>query len=336
MMLSTAEVRGQAWVAPENTLDLEAGYQFVNNDGHFGGSLEGSYEAQSEGLDASRNHSFRLGTEYSTPFQGLSIGASVAFLNSTFTGDPAYNPHGSLHSCVGMPPNLMCSHGEAGTRLTDLTADVRYQLPVAPAGFAITPTVGASIPMTDYPTIGHAAYGKHLKEARVGLDVGRIFFDKLYADALYTYSFVEKVDDCVIAPAGSPIAGMCVPGTQEEANSYSINKSDARMVVGYFILPQLSVYGAGALRWVHGGASWGALQGIRAKLMAGQTLTTQETVIRAFHDQLAKERMVLLGGGVSYQPIEKLAVNAAVTRTVWGDSIAIATAATVGLTWTAF
>jgi hypothetical protein len=328
--------RAQAWVAPPNSLDFDLGYQFVNNEGHYGGSLEGSYEKQSEGLDDSQNHSLRIGAEYSTPLQGLSIGANVTVLRTKFTGDPTYNPHGTQHTCTGMPPNLMCHHDAGGTELTDLNTDIRYQLPVAPAGFAITPLVGATIPLTDYPIIGHAAYGKHLIEGRVGLEIGRTFFDKAYADLLYTYSIVEKLDECVIAPPGSPIAGMCVPGTQDSAKSFGLNHSDARMILGYFIMPQLSVFGAGMWKHVHGGASWGRLQDIRAKVMAMEPLTAEDTTIRFYHDQLAQERMIMLGGGLNYQPIDQIGVQAGVYKAVWGDSIANSLAAGVGLTWTAF
>jgi hypothetical protein len=124
--------------------------------------------------------------------------------------------------------------------------------------------------------------------------------------------------------------------TADAAKDMSANRSDARLITGYFITPQISLFGLGSWKYSHGGFSWGEAQRIRAKVMAGEPLVPREMAGMTFHDQLARERMIMLGGGLNYQPVDALGLTTGVYKVVWGDSVANSLAAGVSVAWTAF
>jgi hypothetical protein len=300
---------------------MDLTYHYANNNGHYGGSLEGPDVLQSVDRDHVQTHTMQFGAEYVTPIKGLSVAASAFLMKPNFVGDVNYLPHGTLHGCTGEPPNVTCTHAETDPKFTDFLGDVRYQLPISPADFAITPVAGVTIPITDYPVVGHSGYGKGLNEFRIGLDVGRTFaplIDNMYFDVLYTYSFIEDV-------TATP-----------EAAEYGNNRSDARAILGYFILPNLSVFGGMLWRYVHGGFSWGDLQEPVRKKMAGEMLTPLDVTMLTLHDQLGQERAYAPFGGISYSPFESFAIQASVLKIVKGDSVPATFAASLGVAWTAF
>ena len=318
LLLAGGDAFAQAWVAPENSLDVGAGYFFNDSNGHYGGGLKGPDVLQGEDLDHVRSHSYRVGAEYSTPVKGLSVGVDVYAINPDFVGSAMYNPHGDFQHCATVNGMMQCNHEASGTKLTDFLADARYQTAWAPGGLAITPTVGVTLPMRDYPTIGHVGYGKNLKEARVGLDIGRFIGEKAYVDFLYTYSIVEHLD---VTP---------------DADAMGLNRSDARLIGGYFVHPKISLFAGGQWRHVHGGFSWGDTQAIRAKVMAGEMLTPLEKTKAVYHDQLARERAWIVAGGVSAQPMEKLSLQLSFVKLLDGDSVPNLFGVSLSAAWTVF
>lgn len=315
-----AAAYGQAWVGEENSLELDLTYHYTDANGHYGGVLEGSDTLQAVDLDHVRAHTIQLGGEYTTPLRGLAVSASTFIMRPDFVGNPMYLPHGAEHTCtMTMPP--VCGYQDTGTKLTDLMFDARYQLPVSPAKFAITPVAGVTVPLTDYPVIGHAGYGKGLYQGRIGLDVGRTLdpiLPRAYIDALYTYSVIEDVDD-------NPVAA-----------SFGNNRSDARLQLGYFILPKLSAWTGGTWRHVHGGYSWGDLQPVFRGIMSGVPPTPEQMVQLGLHDQLGAERAWIVYGGLGYEAISNLWLRANVLKVVKGDSVPNTFGVSFGLSWAAF
>ena len=92
-------------------------------------------------------------------------------------------------------PEDQCRCWQSGWQDFGFTA--RYNLVGGASGaFALTPSVSLGAPSHDYNFRGEAALGRNLREARIGIDVGRrldVISSSLSVQGGYSYAFVEKV-----------------------------------------------------------------------------------------------------------------------------------------------
>ena len=73
--------------------------------------------------------------------------------------------------------------------------EVRYKLVDSP--IVITPLLAVSLPTRDYPTLGHAAQGRGLKEYSAGFDFGYnaiAISPYLFVSGRYLFTYVERID----------------------------------------------------------------------------------------------------------------------------------------------
>lgn len=221
------------------------------------------------------HHAVVFGMEYVTPLEGLAVSAQLPFLALKYTGqvNQLLTRHGSYDD------------GDTHTTLTDFRADVRYAPPIEALEsiLALAVHVAGTIPVSDYETQGFVAAGRGLKQLHFGLSVGRTLdpiLPRLYFHARYEYSLAERFKTD-FAETGD---------INQDSSTFSTQ-------IGYFILDELQVNAGFNMRISHGGFNfldWNA----------------QRQVVRDFHDVLIRERAFLVGGGLDYEIIEGLSVNA--------------------------
>jgi hypothetical protein len=170
--------------------------------------------------------------------------------------------------------------GDSHSTFTDVRAELHFQAMQAPV--ALAPYVAIVKPAHSYATLGHAAPGRGLDEYWVGLFAGKSldrWIPETFVQLRYNYAFVDKV------------AGI------------AHDRSNADLEVGYFVTP----------RW-----------------MAKATLSWQDThggidvpvppshPLYLYHDQLARESFVQVGGGIAWFPDERFGLYAGYTTSLRG------------------
>jgi hypothetical protein len=167
----------------------------------------------------------------------------------------------------------------------DFRFDVRYNVTrnLFDKKIVVTPFVGSIVPSHDYPYFAHAGFGRRLREIQVGASVAKLFergIPGLLIQGRYAYGFVERVVDI------------------------AHNRSVGSVEVAYFLTPRLRAFGMTGGQLTHGGIDFfGAAS--RAILPPEQFL---------HHDQIQRENMVVLGGGVSYSVTESIDLFASLAR----------------------
>jgi hypothetical protein len=145
---------------------------------------------------------------------------------------------------------------------TDLQVSLHYQLKDGP--FAVAPYSALVIPTTSYPTLGHSAPGRGLDELWLGFYAAQSlneWIPRTYVQGRYNYAIVEKVADI------------------------THNRTNVDLEIGYFLNPDWSVRLIAAWQETHGG--------IDLPIPVTDPLFP-------FHDQLAAEGFLNMGGGVSW------------------------------------
>jgi hypothetical protein len=273
----TDSAHAQAWLPDQGILGGDVLYQFDTADK----IIEDGGDIELEGSDTTIQ-SVVIGLEYS-PLARLAVSARVPIVAARFSGEVSDDgqslfPHGEWDD------------GDTHIGLTDFRFDVRYA--VLQEIVALTPQVGVSIPMSDYPVVGFTAAGRGLKQVHLGLNVGRTFrpfLPSLYVHGMYEFSLVEKAD------------------LDPDLEEFSQNKSRFGVQLGYFILPQLqaNVSFDGALN--HGG-------------IAFVDFADYSAAVQNYHDVVLKEKAMLIGGGVSYQLTDMLGIGVAYRQFISGDN----------------
>lgn len=152
---------------------------------------------------------------------------------------------------------------------TDLQLSLHYQVTNGPV--ALAPYIGAIIPTNDYVTQGHAAPGRGVNEYWLGFYAGTSlneWIPRTYVQARYNYAWVEKV------------AGV------------SHDRSNVDLEIGYFLNPDWSVRVLGAWQDTHGGID---------------VPVPVTSPLFPYHDALASESFLNLGGGVSWAINDRVA-----------------------------
>lgn len=280
-----SDAHAQAWVGDKGSLDLSLDYNFALSDKVVG---DNNIEFPRGGTTT---HQISLGAEYvPVPKLGVTVALPLALLK--YNGDAGLYPH---------PGGGRYDDGATHATLTDLHAAVRYQVLEEP--FALTPSLGVSIPVADYETVGNTVAGRHLKALHLGLAVGRVIGEAAYVHLLYEFSLVEKYSRTA------------------NTEKHGQNRSDAAFTIGYKLLEQkLDVHLDANLRITDGGVRFSDF----ARLPADEQL---------YHDAILNEDIFLAGGGVGYQLSDALAVSLSARLFVTGINTQNASVVALGVTW---
>lgn len=246
-------------------------------------------------IDPIVNHNIVLGAEY-TPIDRLGVQLAIPIVTTHYDYDPGQ---------TSLPPHGRYDDGSYHSALQDLRLDVRYMV-LDNTIVAVAPHVAVSVPMTDYETVGYASAGRGLKQLIFGLSVGKYFTSgvpDLYLHGRYEFRWTEGYE--------TPF-----PQTEE----YGQNKSFIQALVGYFILDRLEVNLAADLQLAHGGFEF-------------EDWDMEGPPAQFYHDALLAEQFFLLGGGASYQVLDRLRVSAFARLWLWGEQTRNANAFGLGLGW---
>jgi hypothetical protein len=283
---TAGDAGAQAWVGERGEIGLGLDYNLGISSKVVG--------AEEEFLDAGTTaHQLALGAEY-VPLDKLAVSLTLPVVALKYTGDRMTFPH---------PGGGSYDDGKYHTTLTDLRLGARYQVLAEPV--ALSPHIGASIPLADYETVGNTVAGRQLLAAHLGIGVGRVFGAATYVHLMYELSLAEKYDR-----------------TPETAR-YGQSRSDVSLTVGHKLMDQrLDLHVDVNARVHHDGIDL-------------ESLADVETPpdVRDFHDAILEERIVLAGGGVGYQVTDRLALSLSGRVFVTGANTQAASVIALGIAW---
>lgn len=270
-----------AWVDEAGSLSAGLDYSF-NSSPDVVADSDTKYEGQK--ITA---HTTSLSAEY-TPIESLAIDATLPMTMLKWGGVDA---PGQPDDAPG-EPHGQYDDGDRHTTLTDLRANVRYQ--VLRDIVALSPHLGFTLPVADYETQGFAGAGRHLKALHLGASVGKLFdpfAPNLFIQATYEFTLSEKFDQTI---------------TDSEADvtkEIGQNRSDVSAQLGYFFLD-------GDLR-VNAGFNWRIYHdGIAYEDLGTDNGIPGTDPRYIYHDVLLKEQFMLLGGDVGYNITDRISVDA--------------------------
>jgi len=260
--LAAPAALAQAWVPPAGRGSVTIAAQTIDNTGHI--LTDGSTIP----IGKSRSASIYLEADYAITDR-FSVSAGLPFVFARYLGPPP--PPG-----VPEPPMVQavdrCYCWQKG--LQDFSFTARFNL--LNGSTAITPSVSVGVPSHDYGYIGEAVVGRHLRELRLGVDLGRrldFISPRLAVQGRYTFAIVERVLD--------------VPN----------NRSNASAEALFQFTDRLSIHGTLARQVTHGGLRAGVLPPGPNGIPWGE-ITTPELFRE--HDRLLRDNSWRLGGGMSY------------------------------------
>ena len=251
----------QAWVPPAGRGSVTIATQAIENTGHI--LTDGSTIP----VGKSRSASIYLEADYAITDR-FSVAAGLPFVFAKYLGPPP--PPG-----MPEPPMVQdvdrCYCWQKG--LQDLSFTARFNLLNGSTG--ITPSISVGAPSHDYGYVGEAVIGRHLRELRLSVDVGRrldFISPRLAVQGRYSYAIVERVLD--------------VPN----------NRSNASAEVLLQVTDRLSVHGTVVRQVTHGGLRAGVLPPGPNGVPWGE-ITTPELFRE--HDRLLRDNFWRVGGGLS-------------------------------------
>jgi hypothetical protein len=211
----------------------------------------------------------------------IAIGVGLPWVATRYAGNA---PH-PLADFSGPQP---VDDGTWHSTAQDFRFDVRYNVTrnLAHAGIVVTPFVGSIMPSHDYTYFAHAGFGRDLRETQLGASAAKLFergVPGLLIQARYAYGFVERAADI------------------------SHNRSMASLEAAYFATPKLRLLALSSGQLTYGGIDFYGATVSRA------LLTTDQFI---HHDQIVRENILALGGGLSYSITESLDVFGSLLHTV--------------------
>jgi hypothetical protein len=187
-------------------------------------------------------------------------------------------------------------NGDEHQSWTDLRVSAHYQLLREP--FALAPYIAFVTPVSDYPTLGHAAPGRGLNETWLGFGIGKNlaqWIPRTYVQGRYNYAFVEKVADV------------------------AHDHSNVDLEIGHFINRQWSVRALCFMRFAHGGVD---------------VPMPPSNPLYRYHDQLAATSYTNLGLGASYSPAQNVSFYVMGLKSVRGENgHKVDQGVTLGMSW---
>lgn len=197
------------------------------------------------------------------------------------------------------PHQLPRDDGTYQSTFQDFVTDVRYRL--TKSHVTVTPFFRAVVPSNSYPYFAHSAAGRDQREFHIGANFGRRLdplIPKAFIQAQYSYAFVERV--LGIAP----------------------NRSNAEIQLGYFLTPRIAFLATGQGMYTH--------SGVDLNYNLFQAGLTDDQWIH--HDQIAKQSLLDLGGGVSWSVTPSWQMFLTLARSVEGRNAHLhAAVATIGV-----
>ena len=185
----------------------------------------------------------------------LSVSLSLPVVRSQFT-------------TLGTPPHpTIQDDGRYHTSAADFRFDVRYSA-LNRRSTVITPFISTVTPSHDYQYFAHAAPGRRVQELQVGTYVGTTL------DRLLPGMFVQ---------------GRYGYGFQERFVDISHNRSVYSVESGYFLTPDVRVFGMVGGQHTHGGLN----------LIPGASRIWPANLWQN-HDRVAREEFLNLGGGMGW------------------------------------
>lgn len=166
--------------------------------------------------------------------------------------------------------------------VTDLQLMASFQALGGPV--ALAPYIGLVMPTHDYTTFGHAAPGRGLEEYWVGFYTGaslHAWIPRTYVQLRGNYAFVEE------------IAGI------------SHDRTNAMLEIGYYLNPSWSLRAIVSSQWTHGGID---------------VPVPLDNPLFPYHDQLAAEEFVNVGGGGSWVINERVSVYGLYMQSIEGKN----------------
>jgi hypothetical protein len=215
---------------------------------------------------------FTLGVEYSLTDR-LAISASLPYTAARFCCNPSPNF-----------PRTGINDGHYHGAWQDYHFDVRYNVLTQP--LVVTPFLAFVVPSHHYQTFLAEAVGRDLREAHIGVNVGRRFdplFTNAYFDSHIGYVFSEK------------------------ALGISTNRTEANLAVGYFVTPRFSARLIGAYQKTEGG--------LTSDDIFGGQLSPE---LQLGHDRLVRNNYFRAGLVGSFSISPKTELYAGYVRTMWG------------------
>jgi hypothetical protein len=277
----------QAWVGEQGSLDLSVDYNLGTSDKIVG---TGSQEFPDAGI---QTHQITLGASY-VIIDRLAVDVAMPLVAIKYTGNKTIYPHAGGGTY---------DDGDLHTTLTDLAANVRYQVLDGVVAFA--PHIGVSIPVASYETVGNAVAGRHLKALHLGASVGKDFASTFYAHLSYDFALTEKYDRTA------------------NTKQYDQNTSNFAFTIGDKLLDgKLDINIAASYHFNH--------DGITFRQFEDGLLPAD---VNMFHDPVLKESMFLLGGGVGYQITDSLNIGLAARLWVTGANTQNASVFGLALGW---
>lgn len=264
---SAGPVLAQAWLPPKGEGAVGVTFGDYGFDGHFDSSGRRIPYGGTRGLSLACDLTYGITDR-------LAVTASLPFVASKFSGT--------------FPPGVLLGplddrryHGD----FQDFRAELRY---MAVAGdFALTPLVGFNLPTHNYEVVGEAVPGKHTKELFLGVAAGRSlapFLDRVYVQARYFFTFVEKV----------------VPNIDQ------LNRSNVDLELGYAVSGRLTLRAFSIWQVGHGGLDL-------------EDMYSRPDLFR-IHDRAIRTDYFNLGAGATFQAFPAVEVFASFVKTVSGEN----------------
>lgn len=281
-----ASVYAQAFVDEPNSLSAGLSYSFAPSDTIVTTTTGDDHPiADFQPNSPVHIHIFTLEAGYTTPVDGLAVESSLDVV-----GGQARNVGtGAFEHFPAPGPN---DDGDLHFNITDFRGGLRYQIKALQEYVGLAFSVGASVPVTDYPKSGYTAPAHGLKALYFGASVARTldpFLPRAFFQAEYEFAWREHLD---IDP---------------ETDKFNRDFSKVEGSVGYFITWDFFAAASVYYRTGHGGTTF-------------TSILLEPPVVLDHHDQLLDEDILLLGGDVGYGISEKLAVSAGFRLFTWGQN----------------
>ena len=257
--LGAREARAQAWTPPKGEMGVTLGYsrsfadEHIDSHGNVLTIPAGPAAGQGWGDMTWNDADLALGYGIT---DRLAARLAVPFVVSQYVG--AF-PHPPL-----FPGHQDQDNGNWYGTFGDFAMEMRFR--ATKGALVVTPLVGFSIP-TGYEYYSHSAAGRGLKEARIGVNLGRLLDPVIphsFIQVRYTFSIPEKV------------------------LGISHDRSNTFFDAGYFVTPSLTLSVIGDWQVTHGG--WRNPEDV--------PLPPDPNFL--YHDQLQRSNYLRLGGSLTY------------------------------------
>jgi hypothetical protein len=184
----------------------------------------------------------------------------------------------------GTPPHpTIQDDGQYHTTATDFRFDIRYNA-FNKRNTVITPFVSTVTPSHEYQYFAHAAPGRRVNEVQIGTYVGTT------VDKLLPGMFVQ---------------GRYAYGIQERFLDISHNRSVFSLESGYFMTPDVRVFGMVSGQLTHGGVN-----------LTPTSRATWPEQMWLNHDRIVHENFTNVGGGIGWSVTDVVDVFGSYTKMI--------------------